>query len=105
MLKGFTLIELLIVLSIISLSAGTGYVTYARYSQSNQLKKNSEDLGNLLTNAKQRAIRRDMSPNPGCTTFRGYEVQITAPNTYRLRFIFLPAAPETFVTASHVYTF
>ena len=104
MSKGFTLIELIIVISIISLSVGTGYVTYARFSQANHLKKNSEDVGNLLTSAKQRAISRDMTPNTACTVFRGYEVRFTAPNTYQLRFICRPAAVDTFVVASPPYT-
>lgn len=106
-MKGFTLIEIIIVLSIISITAGAGYLRYTQTSQGTSLKKTTADLGNMLNQAKERTIRRDMTPNPGCTEFRGYDVLINTavtPQTYQVRFICRPAAADTFLAASPVYS-
>lgn len=102
-MKGFTILEIMIVLSILSITAGAGYMRYAQLSQSSTLKKNAEDLGSLLTSAKTRTIRRDMTPDLNCAEFGGYEVRFTA-TTFRLFYICRPGGVVTTLAASPLYT-
>ncbi len=103
--RAFTLIEMLVVLAIIGITTGTGFVTYNRSTQEKSLVKDTEALGNLLSTAKELTIRRDISLNPTCATFRGYAVQITPPNSYSLQIICRPAAADISTTiASYTYT-
>lgn len=104
MKNGFTIIELIIVLAIISISASAGYVSYTRTFQSSTLKKDAQDFGNLLSIAKDRTIRRDMTPNTLCTEFGGYEVQFINTTSYQLRFICRPGGVNTYVSISPVYS-
>jgi prepilin-type N-terminal cleavage/methylation domain-containing protein len=107
MKKGFTIIELIIVLAIISISATAGYVSYTRTFQSSTLKKDAQDFGNLISIAKDRTIRLDMTPNTACTQFRGYDVLLstaTVPHTYQLRFICHVGAADVYTPILPQYT-
>lgn len=98
--KAFTLIELVVVLAIISIFVGGGYITYNRSSQEKILVKDAEDLGSVLSLSKERAIRRDISPSASCTDFRGYDVLFNnaAQDSYNLRFICTISGTDTATT-------
>lgn len=102
--RAFTLIEMLVVLAIIGITTGAGFVTYNRSTQEKILVKDTEALGNLLSTAKELTIRRDISLNPTCAAFRGYDIQFTSTSSYRLRMICRAAGVDTFVPITN-YTY
>lgn len=104
--KAFTLIELIIVLAIMSISTGAGYVTYIRSVQANTLKKDSEDFASVLTTARERAVRNDKSGNPACADLRGYDVLFstaTLPHRYQIR-LRCAGSPDTYTLLTPQYT-
>lgn len=87
--SGFTLIELLIVLSIVVIFSALSLAYYREFNEQRKLDAEAKQLIDVLNLASKKSRASDLSPNPSCSDFRGYGVNIqdlTTHNTYKLQF-------------------
>lgn len=87
MKRSFTLIELIIVITIISLLSGLILAYYNNFNEEKKLEQEAQKLYDVLILAHQKAVSSDLTPQPGCSSFSGYQLEYsTSNNNYKLTF-------------------
>ncbi len=76
---GFTLIEIIIVISIMTLFLGAGFVSYNSFGQQKQLEQDAEMLRDRLSIIRERTVDRDITTNSNCAQFNGFRLRIDLP--------------------------
>lgn len=77
-LRGFTMIELLLVISVVGILSSLGAGLYRDYGDTKRVSTAAEDVANLLTVAKTRAISQVKPAACGASELDGYRV-VTCP--------------------------
>ncbi|MEK7597609.1 MAG: hypothetical protein AAB441_03100 [Patescibacteria group bacterium] len=91
MKKSFTLIELIVVISISIIFLGLVLPRYNDYSGQLKLRNEAKKLIDVLELAKKKALSADLIPTPGapktfCTDFTGYQITLSPPGSYSLKY-------------------
>ncbi len=82
---GYTLLEVLFVITIILLMLGGGTISYTRFNAQKGLDKDVQAFKDVLSDARQKTIDRDIGNTLNCTTFAGYRVEVRpSTSTYNL---------------------
>ena len=102
--KGYTLVEILVVISIVGLLFGVGFVSYREFSRRQALAGAARQFGGDLRLAQELALAGKKPAVCGANALDGYQFVVTPPNSYRVRAVcnLTTAIEKTVVVSSGV---
>ncbi len=92
-IRAVSLIEILVVFSIMSIVGFAGFAGYSRFTNQKKWDKDIEAIQNVFMSAIQKTAARDVESG-SCSTFSGYEIEITNSTGVFILYILCPSRRE-----------